>query len=86
MIDLEKFTEYLYQCNDLDETQKIKEYQELVGILTGNKTCTERATLESLAYYIEYLEDILWIYDNRRDITIDLNSLPAVSPVMRRGI
>lgn len=58
-IDLNKFAKIIAAMNDLENSVENQEYHELLGILSGNRTCLENITLEQLAYYIENLESIV---------------------------
>ena len=55
-IDLNKFAKIIAAMNDLENSIENQEYHELLGILSGNRTCLENITLEQLAYYIETSE------------------------------
>ena len=56
-IDLNKFAKIIAAMNDLENSIENQEYHELLGILSGNRTCLENITLEQLAYYIEILNN-----------------------------
>ena len=47
-IDLNKFAKIIAAMNDLENSIENQEYHELLGILSGNRTCLENITLEQL--------------------------------------
>lgn len=85
-IDLNKFAKNIAEINDLDNSVENQEYHELLGILSGNRTCLENITLEQLAYYIENLESIVRTPNGGSSYRLQFNKLVQVKSNLRRGI
>lgn len=85
-IDLIKFTQVIDSMEDIESSAESQEYHELMGILSGNKTCIENVSLEGLAYYIENLESIIRVPNWDRCFNIQFLGLPQAKICLRRGI
>ena len=85
-IDLNKFAKIIAAMNDLENSVENQEYHELLGILSGNRTCLENITLEQLAYYIENLESIVRSPNWTSCYHLQFSELVQQKSNLRRGI
>ena len=85
-IDLNKFAKIIAAMNDLENSVENQEYHELLGILSGNRTCLENITLEQLAYYIENLESIVSSPNWASCYHLQFSELVQLKSNLRRGI
>ena len=85
-IDLDKFAKIIAAMNDLENSVENQEYHELLGILSGNRTCLENITLEQLAYYIENLESIVRSPNWASCYHLQFSELVQQKSNLRRGI
>lgn len=66
-----------YDSNDLSM---------ILGLVSGNKICYKRASLDDIAYYIDNLEEILDLEYNSDIPTINLSTINGSRIFRRRAI
>lgn len=85
MIRIDEFTASIYAMKEV-EPKKDDEFKQLMGIISGNKNCLEKATLEDILYLLDNLEEILDAELQEGYPEIDLKSIQGCSAAMRRAV
>lgn len=85
MIRIDEFTAFIYAMKEA-EPKKDDEFKQLMGIISGNKNCLEKATLEDILYLLDNLKEILDAELQMGYPEIDLRSIQGCSMAMRRAV
>lgn len=85
-VDFDKFAGSVMAMKEAKTSDIQSEYRELIGILTGNKTCLENVSLESLSYYIENMDTALGSGRCMHDFDKYFYKMIQARPKIHRGI
>lgn len=85
MIRVDEFTAFIYAMEEA-KPKKDDEFKQLMGIISGNKNCLEKATLEDILYLLDNLKEILDAELQMGYPEIDLRSIQGCSMAMRRAV